>query len=178
MKICVFCSANWQIDPTFFQLTEELGTWMAHEGHTLVYGGVNMGLMECVAKAVKAAGGRTIGVVPMIVERQGRSSEYTDVEIPCDNLNDRKQLMQDQADVFLALPGGIGTLDEVFTIAASATIGYHQKTVILYNMNGFWNSLIQMLDDLHAKGVTRKAWQTYIKVANSLDEIAGFLSEV
>lgn len=171
MKICIFCSANWQIDHDFFRMAEELGQWAAKEGHTIVYGGVNQGLMEYIGKATHEAGGRTIGIVPVLVERQGRASQYNDVEIPCDNLNDRKQLMQDQSDVFIALPGGIGTLDEIFTIAASATIGYHQKPVILYNMKGFWDSLISMLDDLHSKGVTRNNWRTYIKVANSLEEI-------
>ncbi len=171
MKICVFCSANQQIDPDFFTFTKELGQWIAQEGHTLVYGGVNCGLMECVAKAVHEAGGRTIGVIPRIVEKNGRISDYVEVEILCDNLSDRKQLMADQSDVFIALPGGIGTLDEIFTIAAAATIGYHQKRVILYNMKGFWDSLIAMLDDLHTRGVTRKQWRTYIAVANSLEEI-------
>ena len=172
MKICVFCSANQQIDPDFFTITEELGAWAAENGHSIVYGGVNQGLMECVAKATKAHGGQTIGVVPMIVEKSGRLSDYVDVEIPCDNLSDRKQLMMDQSDVFIALPGGIGTLDEVFTVAASATIGYHQKTVILYNMKGFWDSLIALLDDLQAKGMIRGDWRNHIKVANSIKEIS------
>ena len=158
-------------------MTKELGQWAAREGHVIVFGGVNQGLMECVAKATKEAGGHTIGVVPRIIEQHGRQSQYVDVEIACDNLSDRKQLMEEQSDVFIALPGGIGTLDEVFTIAASATIGYHQKSVILYNMKGFWNSLIAMLDDLHSRGVTRKQWRTYIKVANSLDELANILSK-
>lgn len=175
MKICIFCSANHQIDHDFFSMTEELGRWAAAHGHTIVYGGVNQGLMECVARATKEAGGHTVGVVPTIVEQTGRISSYSDEVIPCDNLNDRKQLMQEQSDVFIALPGGIGTLDEIFTIAASATIGYHTKPVILYNMKGFWNSLIAMLDDLHAHGVTRKQWHTYIKVANSLEELATYL---
>jgi uncharacterized protein (TIGR00730 family) len=175
MKICVFCSANQQIDHDFFELTRELGRWAAKKGHAIVYGGVNCGLMECLAKAVKEAGGQTIGVVPMLVEKSGRTSDYVDVEIPCDNLTDRKQLMMDQSDVFIALPGGIGTLDEIFTVAASATIGYHQKKVILYNMKGFWNSLVQMLDDLHTKGVTRKAWRTYIQVADTFDELTALI---
>ena len=175
MKICVFCSANQQIDPDFFGLTEELGRWAAENGHTIVFGGVNQGLMECIGKAAKQVGGRTIGIIPMIVEKSGRTSDYVDIEIPCDNLSDRKQLMQDMSDVFIALPGGIGTLDEIFTIAASATIGYHEKTVILYNMKGFWNSLIAMLDDLHSRGVTRKDWHTYIKVADTLEDIKKLL---
>ena len=172
MKICIFCSANQQIDPDFFTATEELGKWAAENGHSIVYGGVNQGLMECVAKAAKEHGGMTIGVVPMMVERSGRTSDYVDVEIPCDNLNDRKQLMMDQADVFIALPGGIGTLDELFTVAASATIGYHLKPVILYNMKGFWNELIALLDDLQQKGMIRGSWRQYIKTADSLEEIS------
>ena len=176
MKICVFCSANEQIDPDFFVMTEELGKWAAENGHSIVYGGVNQGLMECVAKATKAAGGRTIGVVPTKVEESGRTSDYVDVEIPCDNLTDRKQLMMDQSDAFIALPGGLGTLDEMFTIAASATIGYHHKPVILYNMKGFWNKLIALLDDLQAKGMIRGDWSNYIRIANSLEEIKQLIS--
>ena len=178
MKICVFCSANEQIDPAFFTLTEELGKWAAENGHSIVYGGVNQGLMECVAKASKEAGGRTIGVVPMIVEKSGRISDYVDVEIPCDNLTDRKQLMMDQSDVFIALPGGIGTLDEMFTVAASATIGYHQKSLILYNMKGFWDSLIALLDDLQAKGMIRGNWRDYIKTANSIEQIDSIIGTI
>ena len=177
MKICIFCSANDQIDPDFFQLTEELGKWAASEGYTIVYGGVSCGLMECVSKAAHEAGGQTIGVIPRIIEQGGRMSQYVDIDIPCDNLSDRKQLMEGQSDVFIALPGGIGTLDEVFTIAASATIGYHQKRVILYNMKGFWDKLIAMLDELQAKGLTRNPWRTYIEVANNLDEIMDFLAK-
>ncbi len=175
MKICIFCSANQQIDPDFFSMTKELGEWIANEGHTLVYGGVNQGLMECVAKACHEHGALTIGVVPQIVEKSGRISDFVDVDIPCDNLSDRKQLMSDQSDIFIALPGGIGTIDEIFTIASSATIGYHQKRVILYNMKGFWNSLIEMLCDLQRRGMIRGNWQEYIAVANSLDEIKKLL---
>ena len=94
------------------------------------------------------------------------------MEIPVDNLSDRKQLMMDQSDVFIALPGGLGTLDEIFTIVASATIGYHSKIVILYNMKGFWDSLVQLLDDLKSKGMIRGDWQDYIKTADSIEEIS------
>ena len=156
-------------------MTEELGKWAAESGHTIVYGGVNQGLMECVAKATKEAGGHTIGVIPMIVEKSGRLSDYVDVDIPCDNLSNRKQLMMDQSDVFIALPGGIGTIDEIFTVASSATIGYHQKQVILYNMKGFWDALIALLDDLQAKGMIRGNWREYIKTADSIEEISRLL---
>ena len=178
MKIGVFCSANGQIDPEFFRATEALGRWMAEHGHVLVYGGVNQGLMECIARAVHDGGARTIGVVPRIVEKSGRTSQYVEVEIKCDDLTDRKQLMMDQSDLFVALPGGIGTLDEVFTVAASATIGYHRKPVVLYNIKDFWRPLISLLDDLQARGMVRGEWQQYIKVANSLEELATLLENL
>lgn len=177
MKICVFCSANEQIDPDFFSTTEELGRWAAKNGHAIVYGGVNQGLMECLGRAAYEAGGRTIGVVPTIVEKTGRVSDHVEIEIPCDNLSDRKQLMMDKSDVFIALPGGIGTLDEIFTVAASATIGYHQKPVILYNIKDYWTSLIQLLDDLQRHGMVRGEWRQYIKMASSIEELAALLGE-
>lgn len=178
MKIAVFCSANNSIAPVCFQKTEELGRWMAAGGHTLVYGGCNSGLMECIGRAVHEGGGLTIGVIPTLVEKGGRQSRYVDVEISCDNLDDRKHLMQVQCDVAVALPGGIGTLDELFTLAASHTIGYHQKMVILYNIDGFWNSLVALLDDLQAKGMIRGQYTQYIQVADNLEQLQQLLAQV
>lgn len=177
MRICIFCSANKDIDPDFFTQTEELGRWAAEHHHAILYGGVNQGLMECIAKAAHETGGQVIGVIPKKVEQSGRISDYVDVEILCDNLSDRKQLMEDKADVFIALPGGIGTLDEIFTMVASATIGYHDKKVILYNMKGFWDSLIALLDDLQARGFTRKNWRSQILVVHSLEEMIQLLNK-
>lgn len=178
MKLCIFCSANEQIDPDFFSMTEELGRWMATQGHTIVFGGHDAGLMHAVSKAAKEAGGQVIGVVPRVIERMGRLSPYLDVHIPTDDLTDRKQLMLDQSDVFIALPGGLGTLDEVFTVAASATVGYHAKPIILYDMKGFWTPLITLLDQLEAGGLMRQPWRTQIKVAQSLDDIAKLVGSV
>lgn len=171
MKIAVYCSANNNIDPDFFQMTKELGRWIGKQGHTLVFGGCDMGLMECVAQAAHEAGGQTIGVIPLIVEHRGRKSDYVDIHIPCDNLDDRKSLMVAQSDINIALPGGIGTLDEVFTVLAASSIGYHQKKVILYNMKGFWNSLLAMIDDLEGRGVIRDGLRQHLLVANTLDNI-------
>lgn len=176
MKICVFCSANEQIDPDFFVMTEELGKWAADNGHSIVYGGVNQGLMECVAKATKEAGGHTIGVVPMKVEESGRTSDYVDVEIPCDNLTDRKQLMMDMSDAFVVLPGGVGTLDELFTVCAAATLGYQQKPIIVYNMGGCWDALVALLDDLGRQGMMRRPWRELIHVVTSVSEVSDLLA--
>ena len=176
MKIGVFCSANSNIDTDFFSLTRELGTWIGQKGHTLVFGGCNMGLMECIAQSVHEAGGSTIGVVPQVIEKGGKVSDFVDVNIACDNLSDRKDLMLLQSDVLIALPGGIGTLDEIFSVAASHTIGYHNKRVIIYNMKGFWDSTIRMLDDLQSQGLIRGSWRNYIQIANSMEQIQLLIS--
>ena len=175
MKVCVFCSANSDIEPDYFEKTRELGEWLAKNGDSIVFGGCDMGLMECIAKAAYEAGGTTIGVVPSKIEDNGHVSRYLSVEILCDNLSDRKDLMLLKSDAVVALPGGLGTLDEIFTVAASATIGYHQKKVILYNINGFWDSLIALLDDLQRRGMVRGDWRRHIAVADSLEKIKGEL---
>lgn len=177
MNICIFCSANSNIPTEYFERTSELGTWMGANGHTLVFGGCNLGLMECVAKAVHDAKGMTVGVVPSIVEKGGKVSDYVDVKILCENLSDRKDLMIERSDVIIALPGGVGTLDEIFTVLAAASIGYHNKRVILYNIGGFWDSLIAMLDDLKARGVLRAGFEDTVKVAHTLDEIAALIAQ-
>ena len=177
MNICIFCSANSNIPAEYFERTSELGTWMGANGHTLVFGGCNLGLMECVAKAVHDAKGMTVGVVPTIVEKGGKVSEYVDVKILCNNLSDRKDLMIERSDVIIALPGGVGTLDEIFTVLAAASIGYHNKRVILYNIGGFWDSLIAMLDDLKTRGVLRAGFEDTVKVAHTLDEIAALIAQ-
>lgn len=169
MNIAVFCSANNNIDPDYFRAAEELGRWIGENGHTLVYGGGNSGLMECIGKAVHEAGGRTIGVIPRIMEEGRRMSDYVDIEIPCEDLSDRKAIMMERSDEFYALPGGIGTIDEVFTVAAAATIGYHRKKVTLLNVKGFWDSMTALLNDHQQKGMIRGKFQDFIEVKDIKD---------
>lgn len=178
MKIAVFCSANDSIVDKYKKEVEELGRWIADNGHSLVYGGSNTGLMECVARAAHDGGATVIGFIPQIMEKGGRVSSYVDVDIPCDNLSDRKDLMLSQADAIVALPGGIGTLDEAFTVAASKTIGYHQKKVLLYNINGFWDKLIDLLNDLQQRGMIRGDYTTEIEPISSFDKLTEALNEI
>lgn len=177
MNICVFCSANNDIAPQFFTHARQLGQWIGAHGHTLVYGGVGMGLMQCVAEATRQAGGLVVGVVPTIVEKGGRESPCNDVRLLCDNLSDRKQLMIDRSDAIVALPGGVGTLDEIFTVLAAASIGYHHKRVVLYNIDGFWDSLLALLSDLGGKGMIRPGFADTLAVARSFDELTQLLGE-
>lgn len=171
MKIGIFCSANSSIDPDYFTLAEELGKWMAHNGHSLVYGGTDLGMMKTIGHAVHDNGGRVIGVVPRIMESDDSRATCLDVEIPVDNLSDRKDIMLAQSDIFIALPGGIGTLDEIFTVAASNSIGYHAKKVILYNMKGYWSKAIGMLEDMVERGMIRGNMNKMIEIADNLNEL-------
>ncbi len=175
MNICVFCSANENIDPEFFTMTSQLGEWIGRHGHALVYGGCDMGLMECVAKAVRKSGGKVIGVIPSRLEQGGHASKYIDERITCDTLGERKKLMLENSDAIVALPGGIGTLDEIFTVASEGTLSYHDKRVIVYNMKGFWNGLQSLLDSLQKRGLMRGDYHRRICFANSLDELVKYL---
>ena len=171
MNICVFCSANSNLDPDFTLMTEDLGHWIGENGHAVVFGGCNLGLMETIARSVHESGGETIGIVPSIVEEHGDVSPHVSQHIPCQNLSDRKDLLISKSDIIIALPGGIGTLDEIFTVLSAASIGYHQKRVVLYNMKGFWQPLIKMLDEMDKNGVLRQGWRNNLTVANTLEDI-------
>ncbi|MCR5130690.1 MAG: TIGR00730 family Rossman fold protein [Prevotella sp.] len=181
MKIGIFCSANDNIAPIYFEQAAALARWCAVHGHSIVFGGCAIGLMgeiaESFAKEEVSGKGHLIGVVPRIIEQGGRTSPHLTVHIPCDNLSDRKDLMVAQSDVFVALPGGVGTLDEIFTVVSAHTIGYHSKSVLLLNVDGFWNALVALLDDLQERNMIRGHWTNFIRVANSLDELTALLEE-
>lgn len=170
-KIGIFCSASDSIDPIFFDAARQLGEWMGRNGKTLIYGGANLGLMECVAKEVKENGGRVIGVVPSKLEESGKVSTYPDEMICTHNLSERKDIILQKSDVLVALPGGIGTLDEVFHVMAAASIGYHRKRVIFYNVDGFYSPLLSTLNDLQARGFAHHPLSSYYDVANTFNEL-------
>ena len=170
MNICVFCSAN-DVAPQYVAAAEKLGRWLGREGHTLVYGGANLGLMEAVARAAHEAGATVVGVVPAILEKTGRAADHIDVRVLCDSLDDRKAIMVERSDLFVALPGGVGTLDEIFTVVAAASIGYHHKRVVLLNIDGFWDSLLAMLDDLQSKGVLRPGLKETLTVVTEVEKV-------
>ena len=170
-KIGIFCSASENIDKMYFDSARRIGKWLGENGKTLIYGGANLGLMECVASAVKENGGRVVGIVPSILEENGKVSKLLDETIYTRNLSDRKEILTEKSDILVALPGGVGTLDEVFNVIAAASIGYHHKKVVFYNEYGFYNPLLDALLILEEKGFARKPLSTYYEIANTLDEL-------
>ena len=170
-KIGIFCSASENIDKMYFESARRIGEWMGQAGKTLVYGGANLGLMECVARAVKENGGKVIGVVPAKLEERGSVSTFLDEVIHTRDLSDRKDVMTEKSDILVALPGGVGTLDEIFHVIAAASIGYHQKKVVFYNEYGFYDELLKTLKTLEEKGFARQPFSTYYEIANTLEEL-------
>lgn len=176
-SVAVFCAASENIAPGYFEAAASVGRMLGRIGAALVYGGARFGLMEAVAKGAKEAGARVVGVVPEILEQRGRVSVLIDEKIPCRNLSDRKDIMLAKSDVLVALPGGVGTLDEIFHVAAAATIGYHSKRVILYNVNGFWHRLLAALEELSEAGFVRAGLENIIVVANSIEELESLIEK-
>ena len=177
-SVAVFCAASENIAPGYFEAAGEVGSMLGRIGATLVYGGARFGLMEATAKAAKAAGAHVVGVVPEILVERDRVSGLLDEHIPCQNLSDRKDIMLEKSDILVALPGGVGTLDEIFHVMAAATIGYHSKRVVLYNVNGYWNGLISTLDEMNGMGFVRGGIEKYLVVANNITELERTIVEI
>ena len=175
MKLCIFCSANNGIDPDFFKSAENLGAWAAKNGHSIVFGGHDAGLMHAVSKAAKEAGGQVIGVVPRKIEEMGRTSPYLDVHIPTEDLTDRKQLMADMSDAFIVLPGGIGTLDELIETLTLAKLDIYKGQVIALNIDGFFNPLIALLDHYVETGMLDSRSRSLISFPQSVAELNDLL---
>ena len=141
MKVAVYCSAKDVIPEEYLQLGEDLGKWLAEQGHTLVYGGATGGLMSRVSNTVRQAGGEVIGVVPQRIIRSGRLAHNCTKIYKVVSMSRRKQKMRELADCFVCLPGSYGTLDEMFDVIASGTVGEHHKPIIILNYKGFYEGL-------------------------------------
>lgn len=176
-KIGIFCSASDDIAPVFMEKAQELGAWLGKNHKWLVYGGSNKGLMEAVACEAKANGGMLMGIVPTKLEERGAASDLLDVTFHTVNLSDRKDLMLQESEILVALPGGVGTLDEVFHVMASATIGYHDKKVIFYNVEGFWNGLLEFLKGLETQHFAHRPLRHFFQVADSLEELVSLIDK-
>lgn len=170
-RIGVFCAASQKLNDSFYDEAYRIGKWIAKNGFELIYGGADSGSMECMARGASEHSGIITGVVPRILETRRKVSQYVTDIIPCENLNDRKQIMISRSDVLVALPGGIGTLDEIFTLMAANSIGYQNKPIILYNESGFWDSLLALLQELDRKSFVNTPYDKYLSVVHSLDEL-------
>ena len=151
-SVCVYCGSRPGSQPEFAAVARQVGRWIGTHGGQLVYGGGRNGLMGILADAALAAGGRVIGVIPKaLVEKEWAHTGCTELHI-VENMHERKRLMAEHADAFLALPGGIGTLEEFFEVWTWRQLGYHDKPVGLLNQGGYYDSLLAFLQSAVKSG--------------------------
>jgi len=144
-SLCIYCGSKPGTDPRFAEAAVAAGRWIGERGGQLVYGGGSGGLMGMIADSTLASGGRVVGIIPKaLVEKEWAHHGCTELHI-VDNMHDRKRMMAERADAFLALPGGIGTLEEFFEVWTWRQLGYHDKPIGLLNTAGYYDGLLAFM---------------------------------
>jgi uncharacterized protein (TIGR00730 family) len=157
-SICVYCGSNAGADPEYRDAAEKLGRAMAAADIRLVYGGGAVGLMGIIARTVMANGGKVTGIIPQFLkDREVMLREVTELQVTAD-MHERKRSMFEQSDAFVALPGGIGTLEEVVEMMTWAQLDQHKKPILIANINGFWDTLIALFQRMTDDGFLHKAF--------------------
>ena len=177
MRICVYGAASPSIDADYIRKTEEMGAYMVKRGHSLVFGGGANGLMGAAARGVQSQGGYIIGVIPKFFG-EGRVEAVCDIcdeIITPDTMRERKQIMEDRADAFIMVPGGIGTFEEFFEILTLKQLCRHNKPIAIFNINHYFDELLKLIQEAMEKNFIRERVQELFLVTQDLDELFDYL---
>jgi uncharacterized protein (TIGR00730 family) len=169
-RICVYCGSNPGHDPRFIAAARRFGEILASNHVGLVYGGGSTGLMGAIARSVHEHGGEVIGVIPEFLKAQERMFPHAEEIIVTADMHERKRQMFEHADAFVALPGSVGTLEEVIEQITWAQLGRHNKPILFANIAGFWNPLMAMLDHMRALGFLAGKGIDYL-IVDSVEQI-------
>ena len=167
--VCVYCASGPR-HPALLSLAVRVGEAIAERGWTLVSGGGNVSAMGALASAARARGGRTVGVIPKALVHREVADTEADELIVVDTMRERKRVMDERSDAFLALPGGIGTLEELFEVWTAASLGMHPKPVAVLDPDGFYQPLWEFIDGLRERGFVRPAALDVLHRTTSVDE--------
>lgn len=178
LNVCVYCASSQSVDGVYLEQARLLGQRLAEAGHTLVYGGGGVGLMGEVARGVHDRGGRVIGVIPESMRVMEVAYEEADELIWTDHMRPRKAEMERLSDVFITLPGGLGTLEELSEILVLRYLGYHDKPILLMNQDGFYQPLLDFFDRLLETGFARQKAISSLTVVETVAEAIEQLDEV
>ena len=181
MNITVYCGAAEGMDPEFIERARELGAWMASKGHTLVYGAGNSGMMGAVSDALIEGGGEAIGVTPRFFILAEETRDDLAKVVISDDMSTRRNWMIENGDAFIALPGGMGTLDEiteVMTYKRLGLLGKVNKPVMIYNVNGYYDRFFSFLDDMRAQEFCRELDRDNVIEVKCLEDIVRALETV
>jgi uncharacterized protein (TIGR00730 family) len=174
-SLCVYCGSRPGVDARYAQAAREVGQWIGRHGGQLVYGGGQNGLMGLVADATTAAGGSVVGIIPQfMVEREWARPSCDELHI-VDTMHERKQMMVDRADAFVALPGGIGTFEEFFEAWTWRQLGYHDKPVGLLNLAGYYDDLLRFLKGSVSQGFMHDSHLDLITSGDRVDTLLSTL---
>jgi uncharacterized protein (TIGR00730 family) len=181
-RICVFCSSSERIHPAHVELAAEVGDEIARRGHDLVSGGGRVSMMGAVARGVRAGGGQTLGVIPQALIGLEVADTDADELVVTADMRDRKGRMDAAADAFLALPGGLGTLEELLEVWVAGTLGVHGKPVVILDPTGVYAALRDLVDKLLVQGFVRPGAEAYAvwtsTVGGALDAIENGLGRL
>lgn len=175
MNICIYGASSNIIDKKYIDLTEELGKALAIYGHALVYGGGGEGLMGAAARGFHQNGGKVIGVAPSFFKVDGVLFDECDEFVYTENMRQRKEIMEKKSDAFIVTPGGIGTLDEFFEIYTLRQLCRHNKPIFIYNIFGYFDELIKMLDKAVKENFMKPSSQKLYKVFDNPQEVCAYL---
>ena len=176
-NLCVYCGSSNGPDKRFVELAEQLGSLIGANGHNLVYGGGRLGLMGIVASSTMQSGGKAIGYIPSHLDsKEGANTDLDELHI-VDSMHTRKMRMSERADAFLILPGGFGTLDELFEIITWRQLSLHNKPIIVINAFGYWSKLEELFKQVIDNQFALEQHRSYVCFIDSIDQVLETLEE-
>lgn len=177
MRICVYGAASSTIDEEYKVKVEKMGEEMAKRGHSLVFGGGGHGLMGAVARGVRTGGGHILGVIPKFFEDEDIEALFLDCDelIEPDTMRERKQIMEDNADAFIVVPGGIGTFEEFFEILTLKQLCRHNKPIAIYNIKGYYNELLTAIEKATEKNFIRGGCMDLFHISEEMESIFAYI---
>lgn len=177
MRICVYGAASPTIDPAYIEAVEIMGKKMAQRGHSLVFGGGGNGLMGAAARGVRAGGGYIMGVIPKFFDDENVEAicDFCDELIQPDTMRQRKQIMEDNADAFIVVPGGIGTFEEFFEILTLKQLCRHNKPIVLYNLKGYYNEIQLVMAKAIKKNFIRDNCRELYQITDDLEQLFAYV---
>ena len=174
-SVCVFCGSQFGVNAKHKDAAAKVGRILSEEGLKLVYGGGRIGLMGIIADSVLESGGEVIGVIPKFLEELEIGNMNASSLIVTDDMHSRKQKMFERADAFLAMPGGLGTLEEIFEIITWKQLKLHSKPIIILNTDHYWSGLIKVIEDTISGGFTKSGSRELITILDEPEGIRSFL---
>lgn len=170
--ITVYCSSSEHLAVAYYDAGRELGRAIAANGWRLVYGGNNIGLMGVLADAVRASGGKVVGVTPKLFCDKGMDDKSCEELLVTDGMRDRKAILEERGDAYIAMPGGLGTFEEIFEIIVGKQLGFHNKPIVLLNVNDYWSPLLELLERaIEQKFIKPKARELFFVTSSIVDAI-------